>query len=153
MLKQTMCSGSVLAPSGQCSEEQPFGWNRESRLRKCLAIAWGTYIELNDCCLSLASRPLTLIPKRLKFISTAPTSLSRHPNLQTRKLYGSTTTSAILAPAHIPTPSNSLDGTSTHSYHIRPPFLYIAPLFRGAKTPRLQSMIFHSSSTPHLPSR
>lgn len=102
--------------------------------------------------LSLCKQAIDANPEATQFYlhcADEPFATSQSSNLKASQIH---TTSAILAPAHIPTPGNSLDGTSTHSYHIRPLFLYIAPLFPGAKTPRLQSMIFHSfHATPALP--
>jgi hypothetical protein len=116
---------------------------------KDVAVAWGTYIERNGCCLLQA---IDANPEATQFYlhcADEPFATSQSSNLKASQIH---TTSAILAPAHIPAPGNSLDGTSTHSYHIRPLFLYIAPLFPGTKTPRLQSMIFHSfHATPALP--
>jgi len=65
----------------------------------------GTYIERNGCCLSC--KPLTLIPKRLKFISTAPTRAFR--DIPIFKL------ESFTDPHHL---SNSCPGTHSYSQQL-----------------------------------
>ncbi|OCK88147.1 uncharacterized protein K441DRAFT_327162 [Cenococcum geophilum 1.58] len=110
MLKQTVCSGSVMAPSGQCSEEQPLGWNRESRLRKCLP---SRKMWLSPGHIYRAERLLSLLqaidanPEATQIYLTAPTRAFR--DIPIFKL------ESFTDPHHL---SNSCPGTHSYSQQL-----------------------------------